>query len=307
MNLCQFKCILIGLTLLTNAYPAVAGPVSNLTREAIEQVVERAAKHSGREALEATAKKAGGETLERLAKTFGDDAVRLADDAGLEILEAVEKHGDEVAKIALQVTPPARRAFAMNADELLPLVKRYGPDVLELEAKSPGMAGKAFELFGEGAGREIAQRVPAQEIPRLVMYAEKAGDGQTRLLLFDTFKKEGQVLFERIPPKLVLAGGLTTAMLLGTQRVTQPAADLGAAIRENSDLAKQTSHDAVVGMTKVSNMFVTLVCFVLPLILLLIIFWRFGLMPWQRPKPIMDVAPKSENPITQPSVPPDAF
>jgi hypothetical protein len=254
------------------ALPVMGGVRSKITGEIIEEVVERAARRSGRKAVDRMATKAANETLERLVKTYGDDVLKVVDDAGFELLESVPKHGDEIVKLATQASPKARRVFAQNIPELLPLVRRVGTEALELEAKSPGLSARVFRVFGDDAGKALARNVPAEDIPRLLRYAEKADSPGTRKALMEAYGKEGKRLFERIPPKLVLALGLSASMLYATHELTEPIRAIGDAIGTNSDVAdtavRQFAAWATVGM----------------LVLAFVLLWRFGLMPWQRPR-----------------------
>lgn len=249
-----------------------AGVAGKITREILEETVERAAKRSGREALEESAKKSARETLEGLVKTYGDDALKVVDDAGIELLEAAPRYGDEVVELAIKASPQARRAFAQNIPELFPIARRVGTEALELEAKSPGLAVRAFKVFGDDAGKALARNVPAEDVPRLVKYAEKADSPATKKVLLEAYEKEGKSLFERIPAKLVLASGLTASMLYGTHSMTEPARATGEAINNSPDVAD----------TAVRRFFVWGTVIILAVVVLL--FWRFGLMPWQRPR-----------------------
>jgi hypothetical protein len=259
------------LVLTLPAFGVVAGKV---TRQIIEETVERAAKRSGRELVEQATKKSANETLERLVKTYGDDVLRVVDDAGFELLESVPRYGDEMVEFAMKASPQARRAFAQNIPELLPLARRVGPDALELEAKSPGLSVQAFKVFGDDTGKVVAKSVPTEDVPRLLKYAEKADTPATKKMLLEAYEKEGKSLFERIPAKLVLATGLTASMLYGTHQATAPARAAAKAIADSPDVAKT----AVSWFTAWGTVVV--------LIVIVLLLWRFGLMPWHRKKPL---------------------
>lgn len=259
-------------TLLLVTTHGLANPSSTLTREVLERVLHESAEHSGREVLEGGARRTAIETLEHLSGKYGADALKIARDGGLELIEAVPKFGDEVFEIGIKASPEARRALARGIPELLPLAKRVGVEAIELEARTPGLALKTFSTFGDDGGKMIAKSAPAEDVPRLLSYGEKADSKATRDLLLEQYKKEGRSIFERIPPKLVLASGLSASMLYGTHRGTEPLQAMGDAIRQNEGLAKDA-------MTQFS-----LVGAVVVLVLAAILLWRFGLMPWQRPK-----------------------
>ena len=137
----------------------------------------------------------------------------------------------------------------------------------ELEAQVPGLAGKVFATFGEDVGRVIAKKVPPGNVPRLLSYAEKADSEATRQLLLRTYQNEGKTLFERIPPRLVLAGGLTAAMLYGTHNVTKPIKDT-------------LAHNPRIVAEVVNHAFTILG--IITAIIAVLLLWRFGLLPWCR-------------------------
>jgi len=258
--------------LLLESTQGLASPSSTLTREVLERVLRESAERSGREVLEGGAKRSAIETLERLSGKYGDDALKIARDGGLELIEAVPRFGDEVFEIAIKISPAARRALARGIPELLPLAKRVGVEAVELEARTPGLALKTFSTFGDDGGKIVAKSASTEDVPRLLSYGEKADSKATRDLLLAQYQKEGKSIFERIPPKLVLASGLSVSMLYGTHRGTEPFQATGDAIRQNEGLAK----DTIIQFSLVGAVVV--------LVLAALLFWRFGLMPWQRPK-----------------------
>lgn len=261
------------LVVVTLACPAWGGPVAAVTREVVEATVARAAKRGGVELAEHGAKDAATTTLTRLVKSHGNEVLKVVDDAGLGLLEAVPRYGDEVVELALKASPAARRALVQNLPELVPLARRVGMEALELEAKSPGLAGRVFQVFGDDAGRVVARHVPADDLPRLLKYAEKADTPATRKALLETYQKEGKHLFERIPPKLVLATGLSLSMLYGTHEVTGPFRAMEDAIRSSPSLAGDAVRVLFAWGTG------------LVLVVVLLLCWRLGLMPWHRKRP----------------------
>jgi hypothetical protein len=245
------------------AMGAGASVVSKATTEVLEATVESAARKSGRTLEGAVARKAVVEQVEGLTRTYGDDVLRLVEDGGLEFVEAVPKYGDDMVKLATKASPQARRVLALNPEELVPLSRRVGVDAIELEAKVPGQATHVFELFGDDGGRYVARNVRSEDLPRLIKYGEMADGNATRRALIEAYEKEGKSLFARIPPKLVLASGLTAAMLYGTHEASQIAGQNPGVFREIVNHA-----------TSVAGAIV--------LVVVLLLLWRFGLMPWQR-------------------------
>ena len=268
---------LLSLLALFLAFSCIPLSADGPTRPTRGEILEWIVKRGGSKVL-AKSPDLAAETLERLAKKYGDDVLQVIDDTGLEFLEEIPKHGDELVDLAIKASPQARKAFARNLDELLPIARRTGTEVLELEAKSPGMAAKLFQLFGDDIGKSFAKSLPPEDIPRLVKYAEKADTPATRALLAETYQKEGASLFQRIPPKVVLAYGLTATMLYGTHRLTAPVVAAAEKIRDMDESGFKELAENVM-----SNITTYIFCF--GLIVLLLLFWRNGWMPWHRSKP----------------------
>lgn len=255
---------------LFSTLPTLGGLAGKVTREVIEEIIERTAKKSGVNLAEQALKKSAGDTLERLVKVYGEDVLKVVDDAGFELLEAIPKYGDDLVKFAMKASPQARRALALNVPELLPLTRRVGVEALELEARSPGLSVQVFKIFGDDTGKIVAKTVPPEDVPRLLKYGERADSSETRKLLLESYDKEGKGLFERIPPSLVLVSGLSASMLHGAHRITQPAVEVAKVIRDNPDVAQSVANQMVAWGVGVV------------LVVSILLLWRFNLMPWHR-------------------------
>jgi hypothetical protein len=242
---------------------ASAGPAV-LAAKALEEAVEIAARTSGRPLMEAAARKTAAEALSREVALRGVKVVPMVEDGGLEMLRAIPRYGDELIEVASGASPLERRALAMDLPTLLPLTKAVGVEALEIEARAPGQAAAVFRIFGVEEGRQIARTVRTEDLPRLLKYGEKADNPETRRLLLKAYEKEGAGLFARIPPKLVLASGLTASMLVVGYRLPD-------VIGKWMD-----DHPMLVAGVMV------LVMVVPPLFLIVLLLWRFGLMPWHR-------------------------
>ncbi|HOU56261.1 MAG TPA: hypothetical protein PLZ82_05025 [Smithellaceae bacterium] len=259
--------LIIALQIISTA--TVFGSVGGkITQEIIERTIQKAAKTSGREIVELGAQKQARETLERLVKTHGDEVLKVVDDAGLELLQSVPKYGDEVVEMAMKVSPKARRALARNIPEMLPLARRVGVEALELEAKTPGLSTRVFNVFGDDAAKIIAKDVPTEDIPKLLKYGEMADSEKTRKLLLETYKKGGKRFLDNIPPNLVMASGLTAAIIYTAIRVTDPIPREPMTPEHFVDFLKSTIPWAML----------------LLLVVIILLLWRFGLMPWHRKK-----------------------
>lgn len=250
--------------------PALATVATKLTEQAVELAVDQAARISGKKVTGSAAKKVMTDEVKRLAETHGTDVLKVVEDSGLELLEAVPKHGDDLVLVAMKASPQARRALALNVDQMLPLTKRVGVEALELEAKVPGQAAHAFEIFGDISGKGLAKSIPSEDLPRLIKYGERADTAVTKDLLLKSYAKEGPKLFERIPPQLVLAGGLSGSMLLGTHQAFATERAKADVLRDNPEIVRDVMNRA------------TMVWGGISFIAILLLMWRFGLMPWHR-------------------------
>lgn len=244
------------------AATAAAAPpgTTTLVREAIELAVKK----SGREVAEKVGREGVEQAVEAGVKKYGPRVAEAVADGGLELVEASAAYGDDVLRFAAEVSPAARRQLAIDPGNCVVLARDLGPEAVELEVKSPGMARKAFTAFGDDGARQIAKTTPAEDIPRLVSYAEKADGEQTKNLLLQCYRKEGAALFERIPSSLVLSSGLTASMLHAAHRITAPFVALAGGIAGNPYLAAAALAGLIglLGLCAVS------------------VLWSFRLTPW---------------------------
>jgi hypothetical protein len=126
----------------------------------------------------------------------------------------------KVWRIAAKASPEGARALALRPGELLPLARRIGPEALELEARVSGLPVHVSQQFGDDAVRYFAVQVPAKDATRLVGLAQRADSQATRELLLNTYKDKGAAFLQRLDWKVVLATGLSTAMITGTYKVS---------------------------------------------------------------------------------------
>lgn len=258
------QALIVGL--IVNATSVHAAGAGVIVREALEL----ACKKSGRELTETVAREAAEQSVEASMAKFGPKAAATIADGGLELVEATAKYGDDVMRAAVEAGPAARRMLALDPARLVPLVRTWGAEALEIEIKAPGMASRVFVNFGADGARKMARTIPAEDVPRLVSYAERADAPATRQLLLKAYEEEGARIFTRIPPRLVWATGLSAAAIYGIHRLTAPFADT--ADLPGGGLA--LVQDAV----RISAISVwSLIAAVVGLLL-----WRWGLMPWHR-------------------------
>ncbi len=236
----------------------------------VQELVENLAVRSGKDvAVESVGIKNSAATIERLLQKYGEPSLKIINDGGIEFVEAVTKNGDEIYEIGQKLSPAARRILGKNSTELMPLIKNYGTEIAELETKVPGLSEKIFNVFGNDLAIAISKNVPAQDIPALLKYAEKADNPATKKLLLETYQKEGRSLFERIPPSLVLASGLSSSMFYGTHKITS---SISTVVEKNPEIIKESA-DTIIRFFII--IFFVIICLIL---------WKFQLMPWQKKK-----------------------
>ena len=189
------------------------------TSKVLQEVLEQAAKVSGK-TLTPASKEAAELAMKKAITAHGDDVLRIMRIGGLETLEQGAKHGDDFWRLCAH-SPQAARSLALHADTLLPLARRVGPEVVELEARLPGMTMQIAEHYGDDGLRALT-KAPADDISRLVCGAKNADSPATRKLLLNTYKKskDGSKFLEKINWKVVAATGLSAAAITAAYKVS---------------------------------------------------------------------------------------
>lgn len=273
---------LLGVCLTGALLPAAAAgsPLTLLVRE----TVERACIVSGREVVERGTRETLEHATAAAVKRQGPAAARAIQHGGVELLEATARHGDDVLALAKAAGPQGQRALALEADRLVPLARQYGPAVLDLEARAPGLGGRVFTMFGNDIGQAVTREVATSDLPRLLLAAERADSPATRAMLWEGYQRGGSEFLNRIDWKVVMAAGVSVAVIDAAHRTTAPFDAAADVMRANPELTAKT----------VSNVagWASFGWGIMPLAIVGCLLWRFGLMPWHRPRP----APKRKDP-----------
>lgn len=262
----------IALFLLAVPETASASPLTVLVRETIE----RACIVSGRDLVERGARESLEHATTAAVRRHGPAAARAIQSGGIELIEATARHGDDVLAFAKAVGPAGARALALEADRLLPLARRYGPAMLDLEARVPGLGSRVFATFGKELGPAVAREAATADLPRLVLAAGRADSPATRAMLWQGYKQGGGEFLKRIDWKVVMATGVSLALIDAAHRTTAPHAATAAAITKDPELARSAAHDILQGWGSIWWA-------ILPPGVAFCLLWRFGLMPWHRP------------------------
>lgn len=207
--------------------------LANAVTKVSSEVIEQAFKISGK-AVTPAAKAAAEKALEKAVAQYGDDVLRSVRLGGLEALEQGTKHGDDFWRLCATV-PDGVRSLALHADELMPLARRIGPDVLHLEAKAPGLATKVVSNFGDDAV-PLLSKAPADDISRMIGYAQKAESAEAQKLLFQSYKssKNGSKFLDSLDWKKIMAGGLSVSMIMAAYKVSDGIQNATETIAEKS-------------------------------------------------------------------------
>jgi len=265
-------CLIACLIAVLVAAEASASPMTILVRETIE----RACVVSGRKVTQQAARESMEHALAGAVRRQGHAVTKAVSHGGLELLEASAKHGDDIFRLAKAASPGGQRALALEADRLLPMARQYGPTVLDLEARAPGVGSRVFTTFGKKLGPDVAREAAIEDIPRLLIAAQRADSPATRAMLWECYRKGGSEFLKRLDWKVVLATGTSIAVINGVHRTTEPHAAAGAAIREHPEVATQAVNHLLGGWGAFGWA-------MLPPGIVLCLLWRFGLMPWHRP------------------------
>lgn len=171
--------------------------------EVAEQVAKLAGKKPSKAALEA---------LEHGYRLHGEAALRAARRGGCELLEAAGRHGDEVYRMAREV-PEAAPELAVHADTLVPLARQYGRPVLEIASHAPGLADDAARLFPSQSDLSRLAKLPKDQAEAVIKLSHHAKEADVPSKLLKAVERTGGKVLRRIDPKMVLAAGLSLAMI----------------------------------------------------------------------------------------------
>lgn len=190
--------------LLPMTHQHAAASVSKPVAEVIEQLAKLAGRAPERGAAEA---------LEMAWRTNGRLALDAAERGGLGLTEAAARHGDDIMRLAVRV-PEAAPILAARADEVLPLVREFGDDILRIEARVPGLADDAARSFPATGDLRRLAKLPDEELRGVISLASHATEPAAARTLLDAVEKQGGSVLTKLNSGQILAGGLSTAMVI---------------------------------------------------------------------------------------------
>ena len=226
--------ILLGIIAIgISAQAGVGGVVVKGAFKTWDEIARLALKVSGKpltdDAVKGTAK-----MIETAAGKYGDDVAVATVRGGVEVSEETLKTGGRffvAVKKSGILTDDALRFLAKNSDEVLELSAKYGDDVLRLNGKVPGVMERGVKVF-EKSGVDISRALktvsdlPKEDIPRIFGAMEKNPSVAREII--EHLEKGGKYFVDKmfdLHGKQILAGGLTSAMIVATVKGMDIAGD----------------------------------------------------------------------------------
>jgi len=183
-----------------------------------DEAIEAAARLSGRH-LDDVSRAALRKTVATAARRHGDDVLVAMRHGGLELAEAAAKHGDDVWKWSSRV-PGAARSLALHADDLVPMTRRLGHNVLRLEAKAPGLPNMLTTRYSDDIMRSFVRTVRPDDATKVAGFLGKTDGPATRSLLLKRYSETDGKILKWLDWKMVMAFGLTAAVVTGAHEVS---------------------------------------------------------------------------------------
>lgn len=181
----------------------------------ISEAVEFVLKKSGKATSPAT-KLAMENALKAATTKHGDDVLAYVRSGGAKAIAQGEKYGDEFWALCRQY-PDSCAILANNADDLIPLVRKSGTEVVAIEAKAPGLTRDLVDFYGDSAVKTLAKSSP-DELAKLYSVS-KNNPGQA-LQIFEQHRSSPGFLHKFSGTQLaglgvgggMLAGGVGTGV-----------------------------------------------------------------------------------------------
>lgn len=183
-----------------------------------DEAIEAAARLSGRH-LDDVSRAALRKTVATAARRHGDDVLTAMRHGGLELAEAAAKHGDDVWKWSSRV-PGAARSLALHADDLVPMTRRLGHNVLRLEAKAPGLPNMLTARYSDDIMRSFVRTVRPDDATKVAGFLGKTDGSATRRLFLKRYGETNGKILEWLDWKMVMAFGLTAAAVTSAHEVS---------------------------------------------------------------------------------------
>jgi len=214
-----------------------------------DEAIEVAARLSGRH-LDDVSRVALRKTVATAARRHGDDVLVAMRHGGIELAEAAAKHGDDVWKWSSRV-PGAARSLALHADDLVPMTRRLGHDVLRLEAKAPGLPRMLGARYSDDVMRSFVRTVHPDDATKAAGFLGKADGPATQALLLKRYGETDGKILKWLDWKTVMAFGLTAAVITSAHEISDGVQEgLKTVSQTSPETFGQTLTDMVASVTK---------------------------------------------------------
>jgi hypothetical protein len=215
----------------------------------VDDVIKVLVKKSNK-TISPASKQLAKEALEAAVKKYGDDAIRVANKGGFELVEIASKYGDDIFEYAVK-NPKAINALINNTDEVLTLTRRIGVEVLEIESSHPGLAIRIVNNFGDDAVRVLSNNSDKTNLTKLLGYAEKSKSTRVRSQLYEHYKKGGDRFLNQLDWKTITAIGLSSSMIISAYKISSGIEDgMGELVDKNPNLGSELIEKIVDNLTK---------------------------------------------------------
>lgn len=219
-------------------------------------------------------------------KKYGYDGIRVFNSNGISITETAVKYGNDVWDICIR-NPQYSKLLLSKTDDLLPLVRQYGDDILKLESKSAGISKKVIENFGANNIKYIAGK-NSDEILKLVSYANRTDKSSTKELLLKKFTENGSSFFNNIDSKKVLTYGLTASMIIAATNtslgVKNGIESIGTGIKDITEKEPKLGKNLISDLAKPFTIPISFFLFALAFIVIIWVFVKLKILNLFRTK-----------------------
>jgi hypothetical protein len=210
--------VVLVATTLARPQATLIRPITKALLRYTDEAIEAAARLSGRH-LDDASRVALRRTVSTATRRHGDDVLLAMRHGGIELAEAAARHGDDVWKWSSRV-PGVARSLALHADDLVPMTRRLGKNILRLEARAPGLPRVLATRYSDDIASSFVRSVRPNDATRTAGFLAKADGPTTRALLLGRYREtEGKIL-KWLDWKTVMAFGLTAAVVTSAHEVS---------------------------------------------------------------------------------------
>lgn len=194
------------------------------TSKVVGKVTTKVAGTLAKETCDQIAKELLQEGSAGLAKRLPEQSVASL---RTQLSRTIGEHGEEVVTLARRI-PEAIPALANRASVLLPLAKNMGDDILRIEARAPGLAEAASNVYGKSNLPRLLA-LPDEQMRQVLALSTHAVDSQAASMLLRATEKGGSAFLKQLSPSVIVASGLSVALI----RAAGGATDIAEGIKDS--------------------------------------------------------------------------